>query len=183
MYDKYPEFDVPRSNLIQRFMAQHWSAILIEIVLTIVISVAASHAFDLFGPFDTPTVGTSVGRVEVSVPAESVARTPSSAQAEHQFSGLTAYDECARGECALAHLSLGRSSLAQGRLDGMLAHLARAIEIGSEDPGIYLEIAKIYDTLGLPRSAARIHEQIEEKFAESGRVVTQLRMSVEVGAE
>lgn len=169
MYDKYPEFDVPRSNLIQRFLGQHWSAILIEIVMTIVISVAASHAFDLFGPFESP----SAAHIEALVQLESHAITPESPQGEYPLSGLTAYDECARGECALAHLSLGRSLLAQGRLDGMLAHLARAIEIGSEDPAVYLEIANIYDILGLPRSAGRIQEQIEEKFAKRDLDVSQ----------
>ena len=173
MYDKYPEFDVPRSNLIQRFMGQHWSAILIEIVMTIVISVAAGHAFDLFGPFDSP----SAAQVEAPALLESVANSPETTQGEYQFSGLTAYDECARGECALAHVSLGRRTLTQGRFDGVLTHLARAIEIGSEDPAVYLEIMAIYDTLGLPRSAARLHEQIEEKFAKSDLDVSQLLSS------
>ena len=53
MYDSYPELDVPQKNLIQRFFGQRWSAIVIEICMTIVISVAASRAFDLFGPFDS----------------------------------------------------------------------------------------------------------------------------------
>ena len=114
---------------------------------------------------------------------EPLPKTAELPQAEHQFSGLTAHDECARGECALTHLALGRGSLAQGRIDGLLAHLERAIAIGSEDPAIYLEIAKIYDTLGLPRSAARIHEQIAEKFAEGAVVVAQSRMSVGRGAD
>lgn len=178
MYDKYPEFDVPRSNLIQRFLGQHWSAILIEIVMTIVISVAAGHAFDLFGPFESP----SAAQIEAPVQLESLANTPDTAQGEFQFSGLTAYDECGRGECALAHIALGRSLLAQGELDGMLAHFARAIEIGSEDPAVYLEIKSIYDTLGLPRSAGRIHEQIEEKFAKRGNDVAQLVASAGKGA-
>lgn len=177
MYDKYPEFDVPRSNLIQRFFGQHWSAILIEIVMTIVISVAAGHAFDLFGPFDSESVATSTGRMEASTESEAFANSPDSLDGEYQLPGLKAYDECALGECALAHLSLGRGMLAQGRLDSMLAHLDRALAIGSADSAIYLEIAKIYDTLGLPRSAGRIHEQIKEKFAESGFDVAQLRMS------
>ena len=52
MYDKYPVYDVPQSNFIQRFFAQRWSAILVEIALTIVITVAAGHAFDFFDPFE-----------------------------------------------------------------------------------------------------------------------------------
>ena len=52
MYDNYPKHDVPQQNLIQRFFAQRWSAIFIEIVMTIVITVAAGAAFDYFDPLD-----------------------------------------------------------------------------------------------------------------------------------
>ena len=52
MYDKYPVYDVPQNNIVQRFFSQRWSAIVIEIALTIVITVAAGRAFDFFGPFD-----------------------------------------------------------------------------------------------------------------------------------
>lgn len=52
MYNEYPVYDVPQQNIIQRFFAQRWSAILIEIVMTIVITVAAGAAFDFFDPFD-----------------------------------------------------------------------------------------------------------------------------------
>ena len=52
MYDQYPVHDVPNSNLIQRFFAQRWSAIALEIVMTIVITVAAGAAFDFFDPLD-----------------------------------------------------------------------------------------------------------------------------------
>ncbi len=52
MYDKYPEYDVPQQNIIQRFFSQSWSAIVIEIAMAIVISVAAGQAFDFFGPID-----------------------------------------------------------------------------------------------------------------------------------
>ena len=55
MYDKYPEHDVPQQNIIQMFFAQRWSAIVIEIALTIVISVAAGRAFDFFGPINAQT--------------------------------------------------------------------------------------------------------------------------------
>lgn len=51
MYDNYPAYDVPKSNIVQRFFAQRWSAILLEIVLTIVITVAAGQAFEFFDPF------------------------------------------------------------------------------------------------------------------------------------
>ncbi len=49
MYDKYPEYDVPEKNIVQRFFAQRWSAIIIQIVLTIVLSVGAGRALDSFG--------------------------------------------------------------------------------------------------------------------------------------
>ncbi len=52
MYDKYPVYDVPQNNLIQRFFAQSWRAIMLEIALTIVLSVAAGFAFDVFDPLE-----------------------------------------------------------------------------------------------------------------------------------
>lgn len=52
MYDQYPIHDVPQNNLIQRFFAQRWSAILLEIVMTIVITIAAGAAFDFFDPLE-----------------------------------------------------------------------------------------------------------------------------------
>lgn len=55
MYDNYPEHDVPQQNIIQMFFAQRWSAIIIEMAMAIVISVAAGRAFDFFGPIDAQT--------------------------------------------------------------------------------------------------------------------------------
>ena len=52
MYDQYPIHDVPQNNLIQRFFSQRWSAIALEIVMTIVITIAAGAAFDFFDPLD-----------------------------------------------------------------------------------------------------------------------------------
>lgn len=49
MYDKYPEYDVPEQNIVQKFFAQRWSAIVVEIAMTIVITVAAGRALDPFG--------------------------------------------------------------------------------------------------------------------------------------
>jgi tetratricopeptide (TPR) repeat protein len=49
MYDKYPEYDIPTQNIIQKFFTQRWSAIIIEIAMTIVITVAAGRALDPFG--------------------------------------------------------------------------------------------------------------------------------------
>ena len=173
MYDKYPEFDVPQNNIIQRFFGQRWSAIVIEIVMTIVISVAAGHALDLFGPLDSPPDAAPAMHLKASVESAELANTTILPQGEIELPAPTSHDECARGECALAEVARSYSLLAQGRFDGALAHLERAIEIGSEDPAIYLEIAEIYDTLGLPRSASRIHEHFQEKFGNSGENVAQ----------
>jgi len=52
MYDQNPNHDVPQNNLIQRFFSQRWSAIALEIVMTIVITIAAGAAFDFFDPLD-----------------------------------------------------------------------------------------------------------------------------------
>ncbi|MCY3865546.1 MAG: hypothetical protein OXG68_08900, partial [Chloroflexi bacterium] len=52
MYDQYPNHDVPSNSLIQRFFSQRWSAIALEIVMTIVITIAAGAAFDFFDPLD-----------------------------------------------------------------------------------------------------------------------------------
>ncbi len=52
MYDQYPMYDIPQQNVIQRFFSQRWSAILLEIVMTVVITVAAGAAFDFFDPLD-----------------------------------------------------------------------------------------------------------------------------------
>ena len=54
MYDNYPTHHVPRSNIVQRFFAQSAGAIALEIVMTLVIMLAADSALDLFGPFDKP---------------------------------------------------------------------------------------------------------------------------------
>jgi tetratricopeptide (TPR) repeat protein len=49
MYDKYPEYDVPEQNIVQKFFTQRWSAIIIEIAMTLVITIAAGRALDPFG--------------------------------------------------------------------------------------------------------------------------------------
>ncbi len=53
MYDQYPMHDVPQKNIIQRFFSQRWSAIALEIVMTIVITIAAGAAFDFIDPLDS----------------------------------------------------------------------------------------------------------------------------------
>ena len=60
MYDKYPEHDVPQNNIAQRFFGQRWSAIVIEILMTIVITVAAGRAFDFFGPLEPSADTTAI---------------------------------------------------------------------------------------------------------------------------
>lgn len=72
MYDQYPNHDVPRSNLIQRFFSQRWSAIALEIVMTIVISVAAGAAFDFFDPL----AGDETAKAAVVEVAQVGAREP-----------------------------------------------------------------------------------------------------------
>ena len=51
MYDNYPQHHIPQNNIVQRFFAQPAGAIVLEMVMTIVITVAAGSAFDLFDPF------------------------------------------------------------------------------------------------------------------------------------
>ena len=69
MYDKYPEHDVPQNNIAQRFFGQRWSAIVIEILLTIVITVAAGRAFDFFGPLE-PSADTAAIELAAELPPE-----------------------------------------------------------------------------------------------------------------
>ncbi|MCY4146622.1 MAG: tetratricopeptide repeat protein [Chloroflexi bacterium] len=56
MYDNYPQCHVPQNNIVQRFFAQPAGAIVLEMVMTVVITVAAGSAFDLFDPFDGASV-------------------------------------------------------------------------------------------------------------------------------
>ena len=77
MYDKYPAYDVPQNNIVQRFFAQRWSAIVFEIALTIVITVAAGQAFDFFDPFDGKQASVAAAAVaEPIAKPESVALEP-----------------------------------------------------------------------------------------------------------
>lgn len=94
MYDKYPVYDIPQRNIVQRFFSQRWSAIAAEVVLTIVITVAAGRAFEFFDPFDG-----SEERDQTAVTAEvSPART--SAALEQVKAQGKAYLE--RGQFAAA---------------------------------------------------------------------------------
>lgn len=76
MYDQYPIHDVPQNNLVQRFFSQRWSAIALEIVMTIVITVAAGAAFDFFDPLDgSQTNSTHAAQSESSSVTIQEART------------------------------------------------------------------------------------------------------------
>ena len=79
MYDHYPAYEVPQNNIVQRFFAQRWSAILLEIALTIVITVAAGQAFEFFDPFDGETAEAApiaAPATDVDADAMSVALAP-----------------------------------------------------------------------------------------------------------
>ena len=279
MYDQQPAFDIPQRNIVQRFFAQKWSAIVLEIILTIVISVAAGSAFDFFDPFDpanddaTPAALSSeayhvalrpltergmahiqrreYARAEAMYDL-AIAVAPSeasfyawrgyarlhaadylAAQADYRqaldllgsdyeahvalcwaygesrqveaamshcqaalglaqslpqyvialenrcwlqvetddFTSaladcqavLAAMPGCQDKVCALAHYNIGRVELAQGRLQPALRHFEQAILIGSDYAEMYLDIAKVYDTLGTEasaRQAYRLYRQL-----------------------
>ncbi len=73
MYEQQPASDVPRENIVQRFFAQPFGAIVLEIVMTIVVTVAASQAFDFFDPFAGETAASaSTSVIEARHPLESV---------------------------------------------------------------------------------------------------------------
>ena len=276
MYDDYPAFDVPQRNIVQRFFAQRWSAILTEIVLTLVITLAAGQAFDFFDPFDGADARASsiepVGMTAaVSVALEPVTRLGVEHAGKREFAAAEAlfdlaiavapdeadfhswrgyvnlnardypaaqadfrraldlaggddeaYDAhvslcwaygesgefdaghshcqaalatagsppqvaialenrcwlyvemgeygaaaddcravlemhlggCRQEVCALAHYNLGRVLLAQGLEAQALARYNQAYQIGSAYPEMYLEIARLYATLGLEAAAS-----------------------------
>ncbi len=91
MYDHYPAYDVPKNNIVQRFFAQRWSAILLEVVLTIVITVAAGQAFEFFDPFDgeaadvTPVVAPAPVADAMSVALEPVKQRGADYVAERRY--------------------------------------------------------------------------------------------------
>ncbi len=267
MYDDYPANDIPQRNIVQRFFAQKWSAIALEIVLTIVIAIAAGSAFDFFDPFDDGGEQAKIAAPDAALIAlEPVTRrglayaqsrdfaaaramldlaiavAPAEAsfhnwrgyvnmqagqylQAQDDFSQtlellgsdyeahvslcwaygesgdftsamghcnaalelaqslpqyavalenrcwlrvesgdydaaaadchtvLDALPDCQNKVCGLAQYNLGRIAWAQGRGERALRHFNLAIEIGSEYPDMYLEIAKVYDTLGFEAAA------------------------------
>jgi len=291
MYDQYPIHDVPQKNIIQRFFSQRWSAIVLEIIMTIVITIAAGAAFDFFGPLDgegappADSVQTVAGAVEIEeskfrdplgfikekgaeyirdrrfVAAEAmfdwaIAVAPDDAEsyswrgyanmlagdyieagADYRkllelrpadFDGHnalcwaygeskdfvkamahcqraldTAFNqtefaialenwcwlqvemgdyEAAAQDCryvlerfsgndevdALAHYNLGRVLIAQGKAPEALPHFQEALRIGSSYPKMYLEIGRIYDTLGYPSAAQASYAKYRELSGERG---------------
>ena len=72
MYDKYPEYDIPEHNIIQKFFAQRWHAIVIELVMTLVLTVAAGRALDPFGMDDNTTDAQAIIEPAVVAPTTSI---------------------------------------------------------------------------------------------------------------
>ena len=69
---------------------------------------------------------------------------------------------------ALAHYNLGRVLVAQGNTRGALTHFHEALRIGSSYPKMYLEIGRIYDTLGYRSAAQASYAKYRELSGERG---------------
>jgi tetratricopeptide (TPR) repeat protein len=117
MYDQYPLHDVPQVNLIQRFFSQRWRAIALEIIMTVVITVAAGAAFDFFDPLDGAWT-TSADRNSSSA---SVAQLEDSA-AQDPLAFIT---------------ETGKKYLEQGRFAAAKAMFAWAIALAPDDADGY----------------------------------------------
>lgn len=72
---------------------------------------------------------------------------------------LVIYPDCQQEFCALAHYNLGRIMKAQGKMSLALRQFNLAFHIGSSYPDMYLEIARIYDTLGYEAAAEASYQQ------------------------
>lgn len=70
MYDNYPQHHVPQNNIVQRFFAQPAGAIVLEMVMTVVITIAAGSAFDLFDPFAGASVASADQPAQATVAQE-----------------------------------------------------------------------------------------------------------------
>ena len=147
MYDSVPQHDVPQNNLIQRFLGQRFSAIVIEILLSIVISVAAGQAFDIFDRFQAPA----------DEPTAALDMSPE----------LVTSEQCRGLDCALTHQQLGRDALRQGDLDAALAHYEQARALGSASPQLHLALARDYAKLGMRRAAGVSFESFLELVGKS----------------
>lgn len=292
MYDKFPGYDVPQNNIVQRFFGQRWSAIVLEIALTIVITVAAGQAFDFFDPFDGEQASVAPVATLVAEPAakpERVALEPfkqrgieyiyggryAAAEAMYDFAVavdpadasnygwrgyvnlqtgdyldaqsdfrqvlerrpldydahnslcwaygesknftsalkhckqamiaatslpqyaialenrcwvqvemgefeaaaqeclavLEIYPACQHEVCALAHYNLGRILKAQGKAEQALRQFNLAYRIGSTYADMYLDIAKVYDTLGydaVARASYGTYRELSGLYAGGG---------------
>jgi len=155
VYDSYPQHDVPQNNVIQRFFTQRWSAIVIEILMTIVITVAAGRAFDIFGPFDRPEDSATSFQVEEALPPELM--RPGDGIA------LGAVERKAR-----EYIENGQHAEAVAMVD--LLSLAKP---EGADPMRYLEIAQFYDTLGESRKASLNYQRYFEIVGKNAELVAQ----------
>lgn len=155
MYDSYPQHDVPQIHLIQRFFSQRWSAIVIEILMTIVITVAAGQAFDIFDPLHKS--------VEADQPA--LAQTVRSADLLRRGVGVPLWQLEQR---ARQHIESGRYAEAAPWLE-LLAFAKPEWLV----PSWYLEIAQFYATLGEKKQAAIHFERYFELIGKSAANVAQ----------
>ncbi len=165
MYESYPQHDVPQNNVIQRFFSQRWSAIVIEILMTIVITVAAGRAFDIFGPFDRPTDSEASFQVEEMLPPELM--RPSDGIA------LRTVKRKAR-----EHIENGQYAEAVAMVD-----LLSLVLPEDADPMRYLEIAQFYDTLGESRKASLNYQRFFELVGKNAELVAQSGLGAIRGAD
>ena len=164
MYDSYPQHDVPQNNLLQRFFTQRWSAIVIEILMTIVISVAAGRAFDIFDPFDAPADSDSSIQIDASLPPEFAAAVDAIPLRTIERKARE-YSE--NGQFAEAVAMIDLLSLAMPK---------------DAEPVWYLEIAHLYDTLGETKKALANYRQYSEVFGKSEDLVAQSGIGAARGA-
>lgn len=161
MYDSYPQHDVPQNNVIQRFFAQRWSAIVIEILMTIVITVAAGRAFDIFDPFDRSEDSASSSHVEIILPSEVLRPGVGIALRELERK-------------AIDYLASGQYAEAAAVID--LLTFAKPERV---DPMWYLEIAQFYVTLGASGQAALNYERFFELVGKNADPVAQSGLDAE----
>lgn len=165
MYDKYPQHDVPQNNVIQRFFAQRWSAIVIEILMTIVITVAAGRAFDIFDPFASPVDSAASSQAHGILP-------PERALPGNEIAlGIVARK-------ARAHIKDGQTAEALALVD--LLSLAKPIDA---ERAWHLEIALLYDTLGESRKAYFNYVRYLKLVGENADLVAQSAQGVVHGAD
>ena len=144
MYANYPQHDVPQNNLFQRFFAQRWSAIAAEILMTIVITVAAGSAFDIFDPFDERHDAAATTQAEAVLPSELL--QPGFGISLREVERKTR-----------EYIADGRYAEAGAALD--LLAFAKPAQVA---PIWYLEIAQLYAKLGGSMQAALNYERYFE---------------------